>query len=78
MPQEKQNKINTPICKNLRTKMYYVNVANSQEAIANEEDISSTQYWCLKTMQPIGPDDGYVHRDKCCSPSRKCFEPPDI
>ena len=78
MPQEKIEKINTPICKNLRTKMYYVNVADSQNAIANEVDTFATQYWCLKTMQPVGPDEGYVHRDKCCNASRKCFESTDI
>ena len=77
MPQENIEKRNKPACKNLRTKMYYVNVSQGLDSINMEKDDSMTQYWCLKTMQPIGPDERSVHRSDCCNPFRKCFESPD-
>jgi hypothetical protein len=78
MPQENIEKSNMVICKNLRTKMYYVQVAQGQNSITGETDDSTTQYWCLKTLQPIGPDDQFVNRDSCCKFSRTCFESPEI
>lgn len=30
-------------------------------------------YWCLRTMEPTGPDDGLVHAHRCRG-GRACFE----
>ncbi|HET6437956.1 MAG TPA: hypothetical protein VFG59_07840 [Anaeromyxobacter sp.] len=30
-------------------------------------------YWCLRTMEPTGPDDQLVHAHRC-RPARRCFE----
>lgn len=30
-------------------------------------------YWCLRTMEPAGPDDHLVHAHRCHA-SRACFE----
>ena len=32
-------------------------------------------YWCLRTMETAGPDDGYAHPHTCCQ-GRECFEEP--
>ncbi len=74
MPEEKIEKNGLTVCKHLRTKMYYVHVAEGQKSITDEVDDSTTQYWCLKTMQPVGPDDQFVNRDSCCKHYRRCYE----
>ena len=33
---------------------------------------STAVYWCLKTMQTVGPDESFVHPHYCCS-GRECF-----
>ncbi len=30
-------------------------------------------YWCLRTLEPVGPDDRLVHAHRCRA-SRTCFE----
>ena len=30
-------------------------------------------YWCLRTFEPTGPDDGLVHAHRC-QPLRRCYE----
>ena len=73
-----EQKSGNKICKCLRTKMYYVNMIDAPDILSKDKDDSSTQYWCLKTMQTAGPDNGYVHRDTCINQNRTCFEAPDI
>ena len=33
---------------------------------------SSAVFWCLATVEPVGPDDGIVHPHACTS-ERSCF-----
>ena len=78
MPQEKFNKSITQPCKNLRSKMYYVPTVTGATEINMEKDDSTAQYWCLKTMQAVGPDDMSVVRTQCCNSFRTCFESREI
>lgn len=34
-------------------------------------------WWCVKTMQSVGPDDDSAHRNFCADPTRACYEGPD-
>jgi hypothetical protein len=34
----------------------------------------NTIFWCLKTSQGFGPDDGRVGRYECCDASRSCYQ----
>ena len=36
-------------------------------------DAPNDTFWCLRTMEPAGPDDRLVHAHRC-RPSRACFE----
>ena len=38
------------------------------------DDTATTGYWCIRTMGPIGPDDGFVCPGDC-GPQRVCYEP---
>ncbi len=58
-------------CINIRTKDYYVGVPFHPSGI--ETDIEKP-CWCLKTMQPFGPDNEAVSDSKCRD-GRGCFEP---
>ncbi|MGE5346457.1 MAG: hypothetical protein ACM3JH_10915 [Acidithiobacillales bacterium] len=61
-------------CRHLRTKMMHV--TSEWETRAVSLPSSSASYWCLKTMGPVGPDDGPCDLDTCRSP-RGCFEAAD-
>jgi hypothetical protein len=60
-----------PICRRLRTKMYYV-VGRAHVDLAQSSP--SAQYWCSRTTTVLGPDDVYC-RPEACRPPRGCFEP---
>jgi len=32
-----------------------------------------TDFWCLETAKPLGPDDGDVGTADCCDPNRSCY-----
>ena len=57
-------------CRHLRTKMMSVVVEWDEHAA--EFPSTSAAYWCLKTLGPVGPDDGPASLDDCrlCRP---CF-----
>ena len=38
-------------------------------------DSSTANSWCLRTMEPSGPDDDLAH-SSACRAGRVCFEPP--
>lgn len=38
-------------------------------------DSTTAVYWCLRTMETAGPDDGYAH-PHCCQEGRTCFVAP--
>ena len=58
-------------CRSLRTKRYYY---GSSDQIVETSELSSTaQFWCLRTMRVIGPDQGPVTA-RACRPGRSCCE----
>lgn len=63
-------------CIHLRTKKLYVtnNAENESGAI---NDSATGQYWCLGTMSPVGPDDGFAAPERCKA-NRSCFKAKDL
>jgi hypothetical protein len=59
-------------CQCLRTKNPYGSTPADAESWLPGVHASSS-YWCLRTMGPAGPDDGYVHLARCTS-GRLCYE----
>ncbi len=62
-------------CVCLRTKNAFG--ANVGYAPWQTGESSTAAYWCLKTMQSAGPDDGLVH-PKHCKQGRSCYKLHDI
>ena len=60
----------TPVCRRLRTKMYYV---VGREHVNLRESSPTAQYWCSLTATVIGPDDETCSPESC-QPDRGCFE----
>ena len=59
-------------CRHLRTKRYY---SGSTAEVLEVADLSTTaQFWCLRTMRVIGPDEGYVS-PAACRAGRSCCDP---
>lgn len=59
------------ICKSLRTKKSYVPAL--QEKGYLEEQDPYAQYFCVKTLHAVGPDDGMVCPG-ACTEERSCFQ----
>ena len=60
-----------PVCKRLRTKMYYV---MGRDHVDLQVASPTAQYWCSLTATVLGPDDVYCSPG-VCRPRRACFEP---
>ena len=58
-------------CQHLRTKSLYVPAQRHAKLLL--EDGPSTQYWCMVTMGPVGPDENVVCPSEC-SNLRSCFK----
>ena len=66
----------TPVvCQFLRTKTAFGTFAGSLYSWQTGNSTTAV-YWCLRTMETAGPDDGYAHPHACCE-GRDCFERPD-
>ena len=62
------------LCRHLRTKRYYY---GSIDEVLEVADLSTTaQFWCLRTMRVVGPDEGSVSA-AACHAGRSCCEPTD-
>ncbi|MCZ6787831.1 MAG: hypothetical protein O7E54_11785 [Planctomycetota bacterium] len=59
-------------CLHLNNKAYFLLPSPDEEAEMDRE--LQTPFWCGRTLEAIGPDEGDVH-DGCCKPGRPCFEP---
>jgi len=70
---EAQETADTPVCKRLRSKMYYV---LGRADVDLRVSSSTAQYWCSRTATVIGPDDVCCSPDMC-QPERACFETED-
>jgi hypothetical protein len=45
------------------------------EAFESDPDFQAglTDFWCLRTQKPSGPDSNDVSLDQCTDPQRSCF-----
>jgi len=59
-----------PVCRRLRTKMYYV---VGREHVNLRESSPTAQYWCSLTTTVMGPD-AVPCSPEACQPHRMCFE----
>ncbi|HEV8699823.1 MAG TPA: hypothetical protein VGV60_00965 [Candidatus Polarisedimenticolia bacterium] len=62
------------LCRHLRTKRYYY--GSTDEVLEVAELSTTAQFWCLRTMRVVGPDEGYVTVVSCRA-GRSCCEPPE-
>jgi hypothetical protein len=62
-----------PVCRRLRTKMYYV---VGRDHVDLRESSPTAQYWCSKTATVMGPDDVWCSPE-VCRVGRACFETDD-
>ena len=63
-------KSEAPVCRRLRTKMYYV---LGREHVNLRASSPTAQYWCSLTATVMGPDD-LPCSPEGCQPERSCFE----
>jgi hypothetical protein len=64
----------SPVCAMLRTKTAYgsYTLVDGDDSDWHEGTSSTAVFWCLKTMDMAGPDDGFVHPE-CCRANRVCY-----
>jgi hypothetical protein len=63
------------LCRDLRTKRYYY--APVGEPGAAFDTSSTAQYWCLRTMRVVGPDEAAVSPE-ACRRGRSCCRPDEL
>jgi hypothetical protein len=61
-----------PVCRLLRTKTAFGTFRGNAWAWQSGRSTTAV-YWCLRTMETAGPDDGYTH-PHTCREGRGCFE----
>jgi hypothetical protein len=59
-------------CRDLRTKKSYIPDFQDQDFLEREHP--HAQYFCLKTLHAVGPDDDMVS-PLACTAERPCFAP---
>jgi hypothetical protein len=52
------------VCRKLRTKGSFGAVVSGEAAWQTGESTTAV-YWCLVTMEPVGPDDDFVDAHRC-------------
>jgi len=64
--------IPTPRCVHLQSKAMAVH----GEAFEDDPDYQAglTDFWCLQTAKPLGPDDRDVSMADCCERGRGCYQ----
>ena len=60
------------VCRMLRTKTAFGTFRGHLYAWQSGRSTTAV-YWCLRTMETVGPDDDYTHPHACCK-GRGCFE----
>ncbi|MBD0369980.1 MAG: hypothetical protein ICV60_03935 [Pyrinomonadaceae bacterium] len=60
------------VCRLLRTKTAFGTYMGNMWAWQSGNSTTAV-YWCLRTMETAGPDDGYAHPHTCCQ-GRDCYE----
>ena len=61
------------VCRLLRTKTSFGTFRGNAYDWQSGRSTTAV-YWCLRTMETAGPDDGYTH-PHACRQGRSCFEP---
>jgi hypothetical protein len=61
------------VCRLLRTKMSFGALEGVRDWRFGES--TTAVYWCLRTMESSGPDDGFAHPHRCRE-GRACFRDP--
>jgi len=64
------------VCRFLRTKMSFGSMVHAGPDWRTGQSTTAV-YWCLRTMEPMGVDDNYVHPE-VCQPGRQCCEVPIV
>jgi len=62
------------VCRMLRTKRGFGSPMGGETWRTGAS--TTAAYWCLRTMEAAGPDDGYAH-PHVCAEGRSCFISPD-
>jgi hypothetical protein len=62
------------VCRKLRTKLAFGALEGLRDW--RHGDSTTAAYWCLRTMEAVGPDDSFSHPHHCQT-GRRCFAPPD-
>ena len=62
-------------CRFLRAKNAYGTLEGGGQPFLTI-DTGTTQYWCVTTSAPYGPDSGIVHLSKCWNEKRTCYQKP--
>jgi hypothetical protein len=46
------------------------------EAFEDDPDYQAglTDFWCVRTARPLGPDGSEVGLRECCDPERDCYQ----
>lgn len=60
-------------CVWLRTKKSYFAMPEPSD---HESETPTACWWCLKTLEALGPDGSTAARTSCSDGSRVCYEPP--
>ncbi len=60
------------VCRALRTKTSFG--VHAEDALWKLGRSTTAAYWCLRTMEPYGPDDSFCHPHECGA-DRSCYEP---
>lgn len=60
------------VCALLRTKRAYGSFEPMGAAPWQAGESTTAVFWCLKTMQTAGPDDGLAHPKRCVG-GRECY-----
>lgn len=60
------------VCRMLRTKTAFGTFVGNLYSWQSGNSTTAV-YWCLRTMETSGPDDGYAH-PHACRDGRSCFE----
>jgi hypothetical protein len=80
IPLDTLNPVVPVVCRMLRTKTAF----GSYESYDTDGgpppwqtgESTTAVFWCLKTMDTAGPDDGFAHPSTCVS-GRSCYRPDD-
>jgi hypothetical protein len=60
-------------CRFLRTKDMYIEAPRPDEARGCPQPPPPVNFWCIRTLTEVGPDDQLAGTRECRMPGRPCF-----